>query len=108
MSVNSRFAISIHMLALLALNQGKSLTSAFISNSVNTNPVFVRRILRALSKAGLVTTQLGVDGGSRLARSPNEITLLAVYQATEPGSLFTLHHSRPNPLCPCGGNIQPI
>jgi len=107
MSTNSRFAVGVHILTLLALQQ-KSLPSAAIAGSVNTNPVVIRRILGALHKAGLVNTQQGAEGGASLARSPAQITLRDVYCAVQAGGLFAMHHSQPNPLCPCGRHIQPL
>jgi Rrf2 family protein len=107
MSINSRFAVAVHILALLALS-GESLSSKDIACSVNTNPVVVRRLLGLLSKGGLVETQLGVEGGSSLAQPPEQITLWQIYRLTEPGELFALHPSPPDPLCVCGRNIQPV
>ena len=106
MSINSRFAVAVHILALLAL-EDRPLSSKYIAGSVNTNPVVIRRILSTLSKAGLIETQLGVDGGSTLARPAEKISLLEVYNVSEQGHLFALHSNQPNPLCPCGRNIQP-
>ena len=107
MSINSRFAVAVHILALLALT-GDSLSSKDIACSVNTNPVVVRRLLGLLSKGGLVETQLGVEGGSSLVQPPEQITLWQIYRLTEPGELFSLHPSPPDPLCACGRNIQPV
>jgi len=107
MSINSRFAVTVHILALLAL-EGKPLSSKYIAGSVNTNPVVIRRMLGLLSKAGLVTTQLGVEGGSALARPPEQITLLQLYHLVEHGQLFSLHPNQPNSHCPCGRTIQPV
>jgi len=75
------------------------MTSEFMGGSVNTNPVFVRRILGLLSRAGLVTSQPGVGGGWRLLRDPATITLLEVYRAVDEGHLLAMHHSTPNPDC---------
>ena len=107
MSSNSRFTVAVHILALLALEE-TPLSSKAIANSVNTNPVVIRRILGVLSKDGLVATQLGVDGGSGLACAPQQITLLAVYRATEQGNVFAFHNSQPSTHCQCGRNIQPV
>ncbi|MCB0153770.1 MAG: Rrf2 family transcriptional regulator [Anaerolineae bacterium] len=107
MNNSSRFTVAVHILTLLALEE-RPLSSTHMAGSVNTNPVVIRRILGMLSKAGLVTTQLGTDGGSSLAVAAAKITLLDVYRVTERGDLFNLHHNQPNQMCPCGRNIQPI
>jgi Rrf2 family protein len=106
MTKSSRFVIATHTLAMLANGDGEPLTSDWIAGSVNTNPVVIRRILALLSKAGLVATQEGAKGGTRLARPADEITLLAVYRAVEEGDLFASHPQSPNPDCPIGCNIQ--
>ena len=103
---NSQFAIGTHILTLLAQTPDEALTSEQIAASVNTNPVFIRRILGMLNKAGLVTSQPGVGGGWRLRRTPEAITLLDVYHAVDEGHLLSLHHRSPNPNCLVGRNIQ--
>ena len=110
MNTSSRFVVAIHILAGLAIAQllkkEKCITSELMAESVNTNPVVIRRILSTLRKAGLVASQTGPEGGSRLARAPEQITLLEVYQAVEDGKLFHLHYSTPNQECPIGANIN--
>lgn len=106
MTKSSRFVIATHTLVMLANGDGEPLTSEWIAGSVNTNPVVIRRILALLSKAGLVVTQEGAKGGTRLARPASEITLLGVYRAVEEGDLFASHPQPPNPDCPVGCHIQ--
>ncbi|HEX8852924.1 MAG TPA: Rrf2 family transcriptional regulator, partial [Pyrinomonadaceae bacterium] len=81
MSANSRFAVAVHALTLLAWAGEEPVKSEYLACSVNTNPVVIRRILCALARAGLVTSQTGASGGSRLARPAAEITLREVYRA---------------------------
>ena len=106
MAHNSQFAVGIHLLTLLAQTPDETQTSEQMSGSVNTNPVFIRRILGRLAEAGLVDSQPGVGGGWRLARQPEAISLLDVYQAVDEGHLMAMHHSEPNPDCLIGRNIQ--
>lgn len=106
MPANSRFAIAVHVLTLLARSGDEPLKSDAVACSVNTNPVVIRRILCALSKAGLVTSQTGAAGGSRLALKPHQITLLEVYRAVDAGEIFSLHPQPPNAKCPVGMNIE--
>lgn len=106
MAISSRFVVSVHLLTLLALSEGKPVTSEFLASSASTNPAVVRKLLSMLAKAGLTTSQLGVGGGALLARPAEAITLLDVYRAVGEGDLFALHHESPNPACPVGRNIQ--
>ena len=105
MLASSRLTVGIHILTLLALNRAESLTSEYIAGSVNTNPVVVRRVLGALRRARLVTSQGGNGGGWRLVGEPSEISLSDVYSAVEDDQLFPLHHRPPNPDCPVGRYI---
>jgi Rrf2 family protein len=103
---SSRFTVSIHTLTLLADGGGEALTSEYIAGSVNTNPVVIRRMLKLLRAARLVTSQGGPGGGWQLARPARGITLRDVYVATEGDTLFPMHPHPPNPRCPVGSRIQ--
>jgi Rrf2 family protein len=109
-SGNSHFTIALHILNWIALaeqNGQEVITSDRIAVSVNTNPVFIRRILGVLEKAHLVVVQHGTGTGWKLARVPASITLLEVYEVVTSTPLFELHHSYPNQTCPVGRGIQP-
>ena len=108
MPTSSRFAVAIHILTLMAAAGDEPLKSEFVACSVNTNAVVIRRILCALARARLVTSQTGAAGGSRLARRASHITLLDVYRAVEAREVFALHRQPPKASCPVGGNIQAV
>lgn len=108
MAANSRFAIAVHVLTLMAWADDEPLKSELVACSVNTNPVVIRRILCALAKAGLVVSQTGAAGGSRLMRKPSQITLLDIYRAVDAGNVFSLHRQPPNDECPVGVNIEAV
>jgi Rrf2 family protein len=108
MATSSRFAVAVHVLTMLAWANDEPLKSEYIAGSVNTNPVVIRRILCALSRAGLVTSQTGATGGTRLARAPGDVTLRDVYRAIEPREIFGRHAQRPSRDCPVGMNIETI
>ncbi len=67
----------------MAWSGEEPLKSEQVAESVNTNPVVIRRMLMELAEAGLVVSQTGSLGGSRLANDPAKTTLLDVYQALE-------------------------
>lgn len=104
--MNSHFVLAVHLMLTMVWKGDEPMTSADAARSVNSNPVFLRRVLRQLAKAGLIVTQTGPTGGSRLARPAEEITLSDIYRAVEPESLFALHAQTPNLKCPIGSRIQ--
>jgi Rrf2 family protein len=107
MRANTRFTVAIHILTLLAREDGPAaVTSEYIAGSVNTNPVVIRRLLALLRRAGLVASQGGPGGGWRLVRPAARISLRDVYRSVETEPLFALHASAPNPKCPVGRTIQ--
>jgi DNA-binding IscR family transcriptional regulator len=91
MSTNSRFAVAVHVLTLMAWSDEEPLKSEQVAESVNTNPVVIRRMLCELAEAGLVVSQPGALGGSRLVMDPEKTTLLDVYKALETASVFLLY-----------------
>ena len=108
MSTSSRFAVAVHVLALMAWSEDDSLKSEQVAESVNTNPVVIRRILCELAQAKLVTSHRGATGGSRLARDPGDVTLLDIYHAVECQGVFSLHRQPPSRHCPVGVNIETV
>ncbi|GGG54626.1 Rrf2 family transcriptional regulator [Paenibacillus radicis (ex Gao et al. 2016)] len=114
MGANSHFTVALHILSRIRYEQVKKgdlsvyVTSQAIAESVNTHAVFIRRILGSLHKAGLVDVRRGnVNGGWKLTRSTQDITLLDVYDAVVDQPLQEMHHSKPNQRCSIGRGIQP-
>ena len=108
MTGNSRFAVSVHVLAYLAYKAGEQVSSAEIASSVSTNPVVIRRLLSAMVKARLVVGHKGAGGGFGLAGAPANITLLDIYRAVEPQPDHGLDRFTPNHKCPVGAQIETI
>lgn len=108
MQTSSRFAVAVHILALMSGVENEPIKSDQMAGSVNTNPVVIRRILCALSHAELVTSQTGAAGGYRLARKASQISLLDVYRAVEEGGVFALHRQSPSRGCLVGGAIESV
>jgi DNA-binding IscR family transcriptional regulator len=106
MSANSRFAVAVHILTLLAQGDGEPVSSEVMASSINTNPSLVRRLIGMLTTAGLTVSERGPAGGTLLARPAWRIRLIEAYRAVEGSEIFGLHSERPNPECPVGRNIQ--
>jgi Rrf2 family protein len=108
MAANSQFSMAIHVLTLLARAGDGNVKSECIAGSVNTNAVVIRRLLSQLNSAGLVASQTGASGGTRLAKPPAEISLCEIYKAVSCGEVFALHAKAPNQDCPVGKNIEAV
>jgi len=106
MRTSCRFAMAVHVLAVLAYKEGDRVTSSLLAGSVNTNPVIIRRLLLALQRAKLVDTCKGAGSGSRLSRSPGRIDLADVYRAVEDAEPFATPSGKPNAACPVGKCIR--
>ncbi len=112
MNVNSQFVVATHIMTLLAghklyLPEYACANSEMIAESVNTNPVVIRRILSKLRDADLVISKTGPHGGSEIAKHPSKIKLREIYEAVDDeGALFHMHYSEPNHHCLVGGHIQ--
>jgi Rrf2 family protein len=99
MAANSRFAVAVHALTLLAWHEDARHSSREIAGSVATNPVVIRRLLAQLQRAGLVRSAHGAKGGFTLGRPAARITLYDVYSAVEEGGFFALPE-KGNDQCP--------
>ncbi len=108
MAANSQFSMAVHILTMLATAGDENVKSECIAASVNTNPVVIRRVLGQLNAAGLVASQTGATGGTRLAREPKDISLCEIYKAVSCGEVFALHAKAPNQDCPVGKNIESV
>ena len=98
--------MAVHVLTVLAYNEGDRITSSALASSVNTNPVVIRRLLLALQRSKLVETSKGPGAGSRLSRSPARINLAEVYRAVEDDEPFATPARKPNAACPVGSCIR--
>lgn len=99
MAANSRLAVAAHIVSVLASQCDRFVPSHAIAGSVNTNPVVIRRILAALTRAGIVTSEQGKSGGSKLVKCPEDINLWDLSVALGEERLFAIHKNPNNPKC---------
>ena len=105
MKYSTKLSDAMHILAFLALYPGEDLSSDAIAHSLHTNPSYVRQLMSALRKGGLLTN---VKGHPRpaLPKAPSQITLLDVYRAMEGDKPLIHQDIHTNPDCGVGVNIQ--
>ena len=105
MKYSTRLSNAVHLLLFIYLNPKNDLTSTAIAESIQTNPAYVRQLMSALKKDGLLNGTRGMAAPS-LTRKPNEITLFDVYRAVEGDKPLLHQDTHTNPDCGVGVNIQ--
>jgi Rrf2 family protein len=106
MKTSCRFAMAVHVLVLLGHKNGETVCSEALANSVNTNAVVIRRLLRVLQEANLVQTRKGAGWGSRLGRPARTIDLGQVFRAVESDPPFGMPRRKPDARCVVGKGIS--
>ncbi|GAB0155820.1 Rrf2 family transcriptional regulator [Chryseobacterium sp. Alg-005] len=103
---NTRFATAVHIMTLLEKSPQEWLTSEWMAGSININPVIVRKELSVLREAGLIISRQGKEGGSRLARNPESISISEIYSAVKNTEVLGKKNQNPNPACSVGKEIN--
>lgn len=74
---------AVRMLMYCAANDGRLSRIPEIARAYSVSELFLFKILQPLTKAGLVETVRGRNGGVRLGRAADRITLFDVVRVTE-------------------------
>lgn len=77
--IKSKFAILTHIVTFLAKYNEDWISSSHLAKSINTNPTFVRKVLKLLKDAGYITSKEGKDGGVRLSKAASKIKLSEIF-----------------------------
>jgi Rrf2 family protein len=75
-------AIGMHAMVLLAQTDAP-LPAAATAGNLDVSPAHLSKVLQALSRAGLLESRRGPNGGYALAKPASAIRLLDVYEALE-------------------------
>lgn len=105
MKYSTKLSDTIHLLVFLYLAEGDRITSAKIAESVKTNPAYIRQLMSALKKGGLITSDRG-QANAALTRTVDRITMLDIYRAVEWEKPLLHLDIHTNPECGVGVNIQ--
>jgi Rrf2 family protein len=63
-------------------------TTAQIAETTRVPAGYLAKVMQGLSRAGLVNSQRGLNGGFTLAHDPRELSILAVVNAVDPIQRF--------------------
>jgi Rrf2 family protein len=93
MYISAKVDYAVRALCTLA-DSDKALTSEALALSQGLPPKFLESILNDMRRAGLLTSQRGPEGGYRLARPANEISVADVIRPLD-GPLAEIRGLRP-------------
>jgi Rrf2 family protein len=81
--ISAKGDYAMRALTVLASSQGQPMTVVEIAEAQGIPARFLQAILLRLRQRGVVVSHRGADGGYRLARSPQEITVADVLRAVD-------------------------
>lgn len=83
MLFNQATDYGFRIVLFLTKHEGKRVEAKEISNKENIPERFLFKIMRKLTKEGIVKSYRGVNGGFTIGREPEDISLLDVVEAIE-------------------------
>ena len=75
---------ALRVVAYLAVAGGQAATTRKIAVGTRVPEGYLAKVLQSLSRAGIVRSQRGPNGGSVLARPASDVTIYDVVQAVDP------------------------
>ena len=105
MTKDRSFSTAIQIMTTLGYSPEVSYTSTILANGCKTNPGLIRRIMSKLSSANLVETQKGKNGGTKLSKNPDSITLYDIYKAINDDLMFQVSGKEPLASCEVSSQI---
>jgi Rrf2 family protein len=100
MRITRRTDYAIHLIADLSEQPDCCLGLRTLAENHRVTYAFARTVQQGLLKAGLITASRGINGGIRLAKPIEEITLLEVFEAAQDPLDITFDASG-SPWCNC-------
>jgi len=96
--VSEACTMALHTVVLLADEPQRSLTTREMASTFDLSEAHLSKVLQRLARAGLVRSARGPKGGFTLARSPDAVTLMDVYESIE-GPLGAANCLFQSPVC---------
>ena len=97
MKVTAKADYAVRAVLVLAAANGELMKADLVAEAQQIPRHFLDNILNDLRRAGIVATQRGAEGGSRLARPATDISIADVMRAIE-GPLAAVRDVRPEAL----------
>lgn len=111
LNISEAASLALHTAALLAAEPEKTQRTRDLARTLDASEAHLAKVLQRLGRAGIVDARRGPGGGYLLARAPERITLMEVYEAIEgPWNPPVCLMGRPDCSGPCilGGLLSQV
>jgi Rrf2 family protein len=81
--ISDAASLGLHAMAVLAGEPDQRVSTHEIASRLNVSEAHLAKVLQRLVKVELLQSVRGPKGGFQLARDPDEITLLQIYEAID-------------------------
>jgi len=100
MKITRRTDYAIHLIADLSEDPNCCLGLRTLAENHGVTYAFARTVQQGLLKAGIIKASRGINGGIKLARPLEDITMLEVFEAAQ-NPLDTAFDNSDSPWCTC-------
>jgi len=104
LKISEAASLAMHTMVLLAKDPERVVSNREIAERLKVSEAHLSKVLQRLTRVGLVAPVRGPKGGFRLSGSPEQITLLKVYESIE-GRLVPKTCLFEKPVCGGGACI---
>ncbi len=100
-NITEAVSIALHSMVIIAQNEEhkSQINVNYISEKTNSSRFHIAKVMQKLVKDGFLGSHRGPAGGFFLAKKPEDITLLEIYEAIE-GKLEVTKCPLNRPTCP--------
>lgn len=84
MSVSQTAEYALRSVVWLAQNPGSPQTTQQLAAGTQVSVSYLPKVLQPLSRAGILTSQRGINGGYSLNRDPEELSVLEIISCVDP------------------------
>ncbi|MFA5417197.1 MAG: Rrf2 family transcriptional regulator [Bacteroidales bacterium] len=102
-NITEAVSIALHSMVLVAKAKSSQMNASIISEITGSSKFHVSKVLQKLVKDGFLSSQRGPAGGFLLETSPENITLLQIFEAIE--GKIVISKCPLNKVCPFGDCI---
>ena len=106
MQASTKYTKAIHICIYLNVHKEELVSSARLADSLQTNPVVVRRLVKSLREGNIIESVAGTQGGFRLGKDARDISLWDIYLIMRDEDFF--QRPKVNPECKVSSNLKAL